>query len=464
LSLDFADRPDDSTVVRLPLFLLVLIAPAAAAEVLTVVDIAHADAAQVERLKQIPGDGWWLEMGLQLAVIAPRAAVRAAASSLNILATFDDVDPDRLMLRARGCSEHAPEAGRLLAKGGRWELRQVAADEMQSLLLADDHAWQLVKPNTALARQYRLEPQRITEAADPGVQQVVNRIDPARWFADVQTLASWDRSSYGTTELDAARDWIATQFSTLGLSDGLQAFTMNGAGGGTITRYNVTGAWIGSSQPDRWLIVGAHYDSRNTSSSSTINTPGAEDNASGCAGVIELARALLPSQPSRSILFMCYAGEEQGLRGSAAHVQSLIQAGQLASVDAVVIMDMIGYSADANLEALYESSASNSPYLLQFGAAAATYVPQLAVITSTNPFGSDHVPYLNAGVRTALAIENDWDIYPHYHRSTDLPANMGPNAQPMGAAILKTNAAVIAEIAGLDGGAGPVFADGFEGP
>ena len=41
---------------------------------------------------------------------------------------------------------------------------------------------------------------------------------------------------------------------------------------------------------------------------------------------------------------------------------------------------------------------------------------------------------------------------------------MGPNAQSMVAAILKTNAAVIAGIAGLDNGAGPVFADGFEAP
>lgn len=448
--------------MKLPLFLLLVFAPTAAAEVLTVVDISHADTAQVEGLKRIPDSGWWLEMGLQLAVIGPRDALRAAASPLGILASFDDVDPDHLILRARGCSEHAPEAGRLLAKGGRWELRQVSASEMLSLPLADAHAWTKVTPNTSIARQYRLEPQQITAAADSGVQQVVDRIDSARWFADVQTLAAWDRSSYGTTSLDAARDWIATQFTALGLSDGLQAFTMSGASGGTITRYNVTGAWIGSSQPDRWLIVGAHYDSRNSSSTSTVNTPGAEDNASGCAGVIELARALLPSQPSRSILFMCYAGEEQGLIGSAAHVQSLIQSGLRSSVDAVVIMDMIGYSADANLEALYESSGSFSSYLLQFGAAAATYVPQLAVITSTIPFGSDHVPYLKEDVRAVLAIENDWNDYPHYHRSTDLPANMGPNVQPMGAAILKTNAAVIAEIAGLD--ATPLFANGFEAP
>jgi hypothetical protein len=450
--------------MKLPLSLLVLFSPVAAAEVLTVVDISHAEPEQVARLKQLPGEGWWLEMGLQLALIGRREAVPGEVGSLPIHASFVEVDPASLMLRARGCSEHSPEAGRLLASGGRWELREVPAEQRQSLGLDDSHAWQSVRPNTVLAKQYRLESPGFRGTANPGVQQVVDRINPTRWFSDVQTLASWDRSSYGTTSLDAARDWIRARFVGLGLSDGLQAFNMSGAGGGTITRYNVTGAWIGSSQPDRWVVIGAHYDSRNASTSSTVNTPGAEDNASGCAGVIEMARALLPSQPSRSILFMCYAGEEQGLRGSTAHVQSLIQAGLLTSVDAVVIMDMIGYSANASLEALYESSASHSAYLTQFGAAAATYVPELAVITSTNPFGSDHVPYLNAGAQAVLAIENDWDIYPHYHRSSDTPANMGPNAQAMGAAILKTNVAVVAEIAGLASSAAPLFADGFEAP
>ena len=64
--------------MRLSLLLLLLASPLAAADVLTVVDIAHADSAQVERLKQA-GDGWWLEMGLRMAIIGPRDAVRAAA-------------------------------------------------------------------------------------------------------------------------------------------------------------------------------------------------------------------------------------------------------------------------------------------------------------------------------------------------------------------------------------------------
>lgn len=446
------------------LFLCLLLASAAInAQTLTVVDISSADAAQVERLKQIPADGWWLEMGNQLAVVGQPEVVRRQARGLGILGTYDGINKQDLLLRAHGCADHSPEAGKLLARGGRWELRQVAANEIQALRAVDSHAWQPVVPNTSIARQFRLEERGAKAGANPDVQQVVDRIDAARWFADLETLAAWDRSSFATTSLEAARDWIALQFDGLGLDDDVQPFNMGGAGGGTITRFNVTGAYIGSSQPDRWIIVGAHYDSRNGSGSSTVNTPGAEDNASGCAGVIELARALLPSQPSRSILFMCYAGEEQGLIGSRAHVQSLINAGSLASVDAVVIMDMIGYSQDADLEALYESSSTHSSFLMQFGDAATTYVPELSVITSTNPFGSDHVPYLNAGVQTVLAIENDWDIYPHYHRSTDLPANLGPNVMPMGGAILKTNAAVIAEIAGLDG-ATALFDDGFEQP
>jgi hypothetical protein len=441
-----------------PALLLVLVAPFAAADSLTVLDISQASASDVEQLKRVDDDAWWLEMGDQLVIAGPASAALRADSSASILARHDAIDRGQLLLRARGCSEHSTEAGTLLASGGRWELRQVAADEVSALRGADGGAWRALTPNTSLARQFRLDPRGLPMAPDPQVQQVVDRVDAARWFGDVQALAMHDRSSYATTSLEAARDWIGTQFDALQLATSLQGFPMS-APGGSITRHNALGAWIGSSQPERWIIVGAHYDSRNANQTATAGTPGAEDNASGCAGVIELARALLPSQPSRSILFICYAGEEQGLLGSLAHVQSLTQAAALASIDAVVIMDMIGYSADAGLEALYESSSTWSDYLLRFGAAAATYVPELDVFTSTSPFGSDHMPYLDAGVQTVLAIENDWAVYPHYHRSTDTPANMGPNAQAMGDAILRTNAAVIADLAGLPW---VPFADGFE--
>lgn len=444
--------------------LILLVVPLlASADQMIVLDISTASASDVTAAKQqLESDAYWLELGEQLVLVGSRQTLERAAGALPLLSRRDAVDRRRLVLRAQGCSHH-PEGhdatvhGLLLARGSRWELRELGELETLSEGELGSGAWRAVEPDSTLSRQYRLD---VDGAAPPvpSVQLIVNAVSPTRWFADVGSLASWDRSSYATTSLNQARDFIASRFTDLGLDVSTPTFTMNSPGG-NIVRNNVLGRWTGTEFPDQWIIVGAHYDSRNSSITSTVNAPGAEDNASGCAGVIEMARVLLPSRPGRSILFMCYAGEEQGLLGSAAHVQALNQSGDLSKLRGVAIMDMIGYSASSTLRALFESSSAHTGYLQQFAAAAATYVPELSVLLSTNPFGSDHVPYLNAGVPTVLSIENDWSIYPHYHRTTDTPANMGAQSLAMGGAILRANAALLASITG----AGTLaFSDGFE--
>lgn len=437
---------------------VLLVAALNQAAPVTVVDIEQATPSEVADAKSLATKhGWWLELGNEL-VLAGLSKHAQERLGMPLKARFETVDVSRLRVVGRGCAEPL-KFGQEIASSGRWQLRLI--DPGQPLPEDDAHLTiRRFEPNQVLAQRHRLSAVGLTKAAaDPAVQAVVDSVDGARWFADVGTLAGYDRSSYATTSLAQARDWVAAQMQTIGLTTSTPNFNMNSPSG-TITRQNVLGVWTGTSLPEEWVIVGAHYDSRTTNGNTTTGTPGAEDNASGCAGVLELARALVPRQPTRTVLFMCYAGEEQGLLGSAAHVQSLSAASQLSKVQAVVIMDMIGYSADANLQALYETSATYLSYAQRFGTAAATYVPALDVVYSTNPFGSDHMPYLNANRQTLLAIENDWDIYPHYHRSTDTPANMGPNAQAMGSAILKTNAAVLAELVGLP--ASTEFADGFE--
>ncbi len=427
-----------------------------------VVDIRDADTLQVAARKQNAHVRWWLELGDQLLLVGDRGEVRKAASDREVLGEMIAFDRERLRLHAIGCVREANAPGRLIAHGGRWELRELSADELATPLpsVHDGHSdeWREVEPDTVVAHRYR--PDSAPAAADPLIQSIVDSIDTARWFTDLTTLTGWDRSSYGS-ELALSRAWIETQFSGLGLAVSAPAFQMPGNGGGQISVNNVIGRWTGTQYPDQWIIVGGHYDSRNSNIGSTLNTPGAEDNASGCAGVIELARVLVGFAPERSILFMCYAGEEQGLYGSYAHVAALQNSGDLAKLQAVVTMDMIGYSADNQLDVLFESYSTWNAYLDQFAAAAATYVPDLHVTLSTNPFGSDHMPYLQAGKRTLLAIENDNEIYPYYHRSTDTPDHVGPNAQAMGGAILKTSIAVIADIAGIGD---RIFVSGFESP
>lgn len=435
---------------------LMLALPAATPpEHAVVVDIRASSAAEVDALKQAPGVNWWLEMGTRLVVGGESAPLQALAARSEPLGEIPALDRGDLALRAIGCEIDEPTPGRLLVQSGRWQLRLLDSGAALPATHDGHEIWRRVGRSEVLARQFRLDmPAGI--APDPLIQPIVAHIDAPRWFADLTQLASWDRSSYGTTGLNAARDWIGTQLQGLGLTVTMPSFTMPASGGGTITRQNVIGTWTGTSLPNEWIVVGAHYDSRNTSGSSVTNTPGAEDNASGCAGVIEIARALLPFKPRRSVLFMCYAGEEQGLYGSTRHVQALQSGGDIAKVRSVVIMDMIGYSADSQLDATYESRATYQSFLDRFGEAAAAYVPGLNVTLSTNPFGSDHMPYLQANKETVLAIDTDYASYPHYHRSTDTPANMGVNAQAMGAAILKTNVAVLAE---LTGASDRIFAD-----
>ncbi len=100
---------------------------------------------------------------------------------------------------------------------------------------------------------------------------------------------------------------------------------------------------------DQWVVIGAHYDhlglgNRNSLAPSLIGQVhhGADDNASGTAGVIELARLAMANKPQwkRSVLFMTFAGEEIGLLGSSYFVNHPTM--PLEKIDAMINMDMIG--------------------------------------------------------------------------------------------------------------------------
>jgi hypothetical protein len=417
------------------------------------------DSAALGRLKHDSQVRWWLELGDQLVLVSEKGDLLGGIPADKTLGKVDDFDISRLRLHGRGCVHPTETPGSLIAQGGRWELRLLANGEPLPELSDDSghtSVWREVVPNTVIAWRYR--PESRGGGPDPLILPIVNSINGARWFGDVETLSSWDRSSYGP-ELAQSRGWIETQFAGLGLDVSAPVFTMPGPGGGQINVNNVIGRWTGTRYPDEWIIVGGHYDSRNPNINSTANTPGAEDNASGCSGVIEVARALLAFKPERSVLFMCYAGEEQGLFGSKAHVQFLQGAGDINKVQAVVIMDMIGYSAGAQLDMLLESGTAWTSYLNLFAAAAAIYAPSVGVTLSTSFCCSDHAPYINAGRRSLLTIEKDWNIYPHYHQTTDLPVNMGIHSQAMGSAIMRTNVAVLAE---LTGASDRIFGDPFD--
>jgi hypothetical protein len=402
---------------------------------------------------------WWTELEAHLFVYGNSDQLDQLANKLPLAHALGDLPPAAFALQARGCAERPELLLPAIAMAGRYALvRQPRAFaptrySAEYLPLRDQSTVARASANVSQANRLK--------GSDPLAQFMADQINPARWFADVTTLASFDRSSFSPSLINA-RDWIGAQFSQLNLSVSYPSFSFT-SGGQTVTSSNVLGVYTGAGAPGDWILVGGHYDSRNSSLSSASMTPGAEDNASGCAGVIELARIITTVRPNRSVLFMCYSGEEQGLHGSRAHVTALQNSGDINRLKFFLIMDMIGYSSDADLDVLLESNIAGQPVLDVFAAAAAQYEPRLRVLQSNSPFGSDHIPYLSAGLPGLLTIENDWNVYPHYHRTTDTPANMS-NALDMGGAILRMNAAAMAGYLGgaIFDPADAVFQSGFE--
>ncbi|MGA2100768.1 MAG: M28 family peptidase [Candidatus Sulfotelmatobacter sp.] len=144
-------------------------------------------------------------------------------------------------------------------------------------------------------------------------------------------------------------------------------------------------AWL-PGQTDEYVIVGAHYDHLGRGNFDSLAPsqvgqihPGADDNASGTAGVLELARLLAPQrgQLKRSILFMDFSGEELGLLGSAAWVKDPTR--PLAKAVAMINMDMIGRIKDdkvyiggvgtgSTFKAILEQAQKDTPFKIEYSA------------------------------------------------------------------------------------------------
>lgn len=433
----------------------------ASAQVPTPEECAVVDVDQVgwERLtaaRSHAAVGWWVEAGDELlACGSPGVASALEAEGFRLVAVHPRVEADHLRL-GRGLEPDAVRdlEARVLVRAGSSAVLLFEGSLPPPVVEAppgerDFRALVDVPPHLVLARQVANAPPRPTRPLSAETRALADEVDAQRWFDDIVTLASHNRYTHGSGIL-AARDWVAQQLQALpGVTVTTPSFHV-----GSTTAYNVVGTLPGTTQLDDWYIVGGHYDS--TSQAPYTAAPGAEDNASGCAGVLEMARIFALHPPSATMLFICYAGEEQGLYGSEDHAGDLVATGDAGKVRAMLDMDMIGYTGDAELDCLLETDAWAQDLLQPFEDAAAQ-VTTLVISTALGAFGSDHVPYLDRDMPALLTIENDWDSYPDYHRTTDLPANI---TLEMGRQVLRMNVAAVAEMAGVESGL--LFRDSFE--
>ncbi len=258
--------------------------------------------------------------------------------------------------------------------------------------------------------------------------------DPLRFFdetSESELLATIeDLEDFGTrwTFSDGdteARDYLVDRLADYGFVAELDAFTVSGE-----PCHNVIARKQGVVDPDVVWIYSAHYDS--TSDQPDVYAPGADDNASGVAGVLEAARLLSEHDFRDSIWFVLTAAEEQGSLGSEHLVQWLDD--EPVEVRGVIAPDMIGYwpLGDSDLMDILGDPASEHLVEDMADVADALGVAHKDWIDHSYCYGDDHTNYQEYGMPAitpmdcveAHNIAGSGEHTPHYHQVTDTSATL----------------------------------------
>lgn len=182
------------------------------------------------------------------------------------------------------------------------------------------------------------------------------------------------------------------------------------------TAQNVYALQLGSTYPNRKYIFGAHYDSMPDS----VISPGADDNASGTAAVLEAARILSRYEPEYTIMYALWDEEEQGVIGSASYAYVADRSGE--GIEGMINVDMIGWDSDddrrfmINVRNIANSIQLADRMIAVHGEYGIDVLPQIV-----NPgSGSDNLPFWYYGFG-AIGVEElygeDWNDY--YHETGD---------------------------------------------
>jgi len=308
------------------------------------------------------------------------------------------------------------------------EYRQVSAlgqvirlEERDCLLVTDEVVdgrfplsvrW---KPLSSVARAadfaQPLSPAFKSREVDEALEQLASEISRDNLRDLVTHLQNFGTRYVYTQNCQAAADYIFNYFSSLSLQPRFHEFTYGGS-----RLKNVVVDIPGQTYPDQVVILCAHYDS--ISSARWTQAPGADDNGSGTAAIMEAARVLSSRPHDFTVRLVAFTAEEIGLVGSRYYASTAEVTKD--KVVAVINLDMIAY-ADALPEDLDIITNEYSNWLAEravnstvvYGPVAARKIVAPAFVYS------DHASFWEVGLPAICAIEDEDVHNPYYHQTTD---------------------------------------------
>jgi glutaminyl-peptide cyclotransferase len=238
-----------------------------------------------------------------------------------------------------------------------------------------------------------------------------------RAFADLKRLVAFGPRPPGSRALAESRQWIVGQLKSAGCGVDEDAFVAS-TPEGDIPMTNL----IARARGDRpaVILIAGHYE---TKLMKDVRFVGANDGGSSAAFLLEMARLLCRRKNPLTYWLVFFDGEEalrewsatDSLYGSRHLVQKLTASGELAQIQAMILVDMI---ADAKLDITKESR--STPWLsdLVFSTARRLGYARYFVDRPT-PIDDDHIPWLNAGVPAVDIIDLDYGPANRYHHTPE---------------------------------------------
>jgi len=247
------------------------------------------------------------------------------------------------------------------------------------------------------------------------VMEYSTSLDSLLSLVSFDSLCAWDlrlqnfktRYSYSDSIMKA-RDWLYDKLVSFGIdSVWLQHFNYNSH------QWNVVATVPGTIRPDRVIVVGAHYDSFvffRPGSDPYVWAPGADDNGTGTAATLEMARIIADHPLPVTVTFVNFAQEEQGIYGSDYFASFLHNQGT--SLELMINSDMIGHSDDSDPDVEINSAPHDRPFTNVMMNMANTYT-YLRPFYGGQSFGSDHASFFNWGFHAVSTFEGDYFAYVH---------------------------------------------------
>ncbi len=245
------------------------------------------------------------------------------------------------------------------------------------------------------------------QSFDPFIQSVVDQVSYDTLQSKLLMLESFGRKQIGDPALELTAEWLMNTYTAYGYTD-IQTDPFALFGNST---YNIIVTKEGTMFPDEYLIIDGHYD--------TKTGPGVNDNGSGVAIILEIARLMKNIPTKYSIKFINFSAEEYGMVGSSHYVDNIVIPQNL-DIRLVYNIDEVGGVAGMVNDVVVCERDETAPEYnnAESWAFTDTLATLSEIYSNLNPtisyaYGSDYVPFQYNGEIITGIFEDNYSPYAH---------------------------------------------------